>query len=84
MNYTGILKFQKLSLLPIKKRFGFEALQYEVTDYILKPLMRIDFVVLKLNKSNNETEISYLKQSVVSNEIQKIPEKQEIVDKDKP
>jgi hypothetical protein len=46
--------------------------------------MRIDFVVLKLNKSNNETEISYLKQSVVSNEIQKIPEKQEIVDKDKP
>jgi hypothetical protein len=35
--------------------------------------MRIDFVklVLKLNKSNNETEISYLKQSVVSNEIPK-------------
>jgi hypothetical protein len=82
------LKVPKIIVTTNKKRFGFEALQYEVTD-ILKPLMRIDFVklVLKLNKSNNETEISYLKQSVVSNEIpknSKIPEKQEIVDKDKP
>jgi len=46
-----------------KSDLAFEALQYQVTDYILKPLMHIDFekLVFKLNKLNNETEIRYLK-----------------------
>jgi DNA-binding LytR/AlgR family response regulator len=46
-----------------KSDLAFKALQYQVTDSILKPLMHIDFekLVFKLNKLNNETEIRYLK-----------------------
>lgn len=41
-----------------KKELAFEAIGYEVADYLLKPLNRIDLVksILKLNKSNTEPE----------------------------
>lgn len=84
--YRYLKVVPKIIVTTKKKDLAFEAIQYEVTDYILKPLVRIDFVklVLKLNKSNSEAEISSVKQSFVSNEISKNAEPQEVVNKDKP
>src|SRR3970040_1422673 len=84
--YRYLKTVPKIIVTTKKKDLAFEAIQYEVTDYILKPLVRIDFVklVLKLNKSNKETEVSSVKPSVVSMEIPKIAEHQEIVNKEKP
>ncbi|RVT78736.1 response regulator transcription factor [Flavobacterium sufflavum] len=43
----------KIVITTSKKDLAFEAIQYQVTDYLLKPLARIDFVklILKLNKT---------------------------------
>ncbi|HJS00206.1 MAG TPA: LytTR family DNA-binding domain-containing protein [Flavobacterium sp.] len=43
----------KIVITTSKKDLAFEAIQYQVTDYLLKPLARIDFIklVLKLKKS---------------------------------
>lgn len=43
----------KIVVTTSKKDLAYEAIQYQVTDYLLKPLARIDFVklILKLNKS---------------------------------
>ena len=47
-----------------KKDLAFEAIQYEVTDYLLKPLQRIDLIklILKLDKSEVESGV-FKKQS---------------------
>jgi hypothetical protein len=57
MNYTGIWELFKIIVTTNKKKI-FEALQYEVTDYILS-VTCIDFVRIgfKLHKSNKESEI---------------------------
>ncbi len=59
----------KIIVTTSKKDLAFEAIRYEVADYILKPLTRIDFVklILKLNKSNKENEI-LLEQSPIPDE----------------
>lgn len=46
----------KIIITTSKKELAFEALQYDVAGYILKPLARIDFVksLLKLKKANSE------------------------------
>jgi DNA-binding LytR/AlgR family response regulator len=43
----------KIIITTTNKDLAFEAIQYEVADYLLKPLVNIDFVklILKLNKS---------------------------------
>ena len=84
--YRYLKTVPKIIVTTKKKDLAFEAIQYEVTDYILKPLVRIDFVklVLKLNKSNKDPEISSVKSSVVSVEIPKIAEHPEIPNKEKP
>ena len=50
-----------------KKELAFEAIGYEVADYLLKPLNRIDLVksILKLNKSNTEPEAPISRVAVV-------------------
>ncbi|WP_367773016.1 LytTR family DNA-binding domain-containing protein [Flavobacterium sp. WC2421] len=60
----------KIIVTTSKKDFAFEAIQYGVTDYLLKPLARIDFVkfILKLNKSNTEAEVQILKPTVSTEE----------------
>jgi DNA-binding LytR/AlgR family response regulator len=52
--YRFLTIIPKIIVLTSRKDLAFEAIQYEVTDYILKPLARIDLVklILKLNKSN--------------------------------
>ncbi|WP_016990749.1 LytR/AlgR family response regulator transcription factor [Flavobacterium sp. ACAM 123] len=46
----------KIIVTTSKKDLAYEAIQYEVSNYILKPLARIDFIkaVLKLKKSEGE------------------------------
>jgi len=48
----------KIIVTTSKKDLAFEAIQYGVADYLLKPLTRIDLMksILKLNKSNEESE----------------------------
>ena len=49
----------KIVITTKNKELAFESIQYEVTDYFLKPLVSIDFVKLihKLNKYNAEDEV---------------------------
>ncbi len=49
----------KIIITTSKKELAFESIQYEVADYLLKPLARIDVVksLLKLNKSNHQGEV---------------------------
>jgi DNA-binding LytR/AlgR family response regulator len=46
----------KIIITTSKKDLAFDALQYNVTDYILKPVARIDFVksILKLHKATDD------------------------------
>lgn len=57
--YRYLKVIPKIIVTTTKKELAFEAIQYEVSDYLLKPLARIDFVksILKLNKSNDGNEI---------------------------
>jgi DNA-binding LytR/AlgR family response regulator len=52
--YRFLTVIPKIIVLTTKKDLAFEAIQYQVTDYVLKPVKRIDFVklILKLKKSN--------------------------------
>jgi DNA-binding LytR/AlgR family response regulator len=49
----------KIVITTKKKDFAFDCIKYEVIDYLLKPLLVIDFVKLihKLNKINTEDEV---------------------------
>jgi DNA-binding LytR/AlgR family response regulator len=49
----------KIIVTTSQKELAFDALQYEVSDYILKPMQRIDLVktILKLNKSAANAEM---------------------------
>jgi DNA-binding LytR/AlgR family response regulator len=49
----------KIIITTSKKELAFDAIQFEVADYLLKPLARIDVVksLLKLNKSIHKTEV---------------------------
>jgi DNA-binding LytR/AlgR family response regulator len=57
--YRYLKVIPKIIVTTTKKDLAFEAIQYEVADYLLKPLARIDIVksILKLNKSNNAEEV---------------------------
>lgn len=52
----------KIVITTRKKDFAFDSIKYEVVDYLLKPLLVIDFVKLvhKLNKINAEDEVVLL------------------------
>ncbi len=56
--YRYLNVIPKIIITTSKKDFAFEAIQYQVTDYLLKPLERIDFVklVLKLKKATGVSE----------------------------
>jgi two-component SAPR family response regulator len=49
----------KIIVTTSKKGFGYEAIQHGVADYILKPLLRIDFIksILKLKKSEFDSPV---------------------------
>jgi DNA-binding LytR/AlgR family response regulator len=55
----------KIVITTKKKDFAFDCIKYEITDYLLKPLLVIDFVKLihKLNKTNTEDEVVLVQSS---------------------
>jgi DNA-binding LytR/AlgR family response regulator len=57
--YRHLKVIPKIIITTSKKNLAFEAIQYEVTDYLIKPLKSIDFkkLILKLQKSNYDDEI---------------------------
>lgn len=52
--YRFLKVVPKIIVTTKKKELAFDAIQYEVTDYLLKPVSRIDLVktILKIDKSN--------------------------------
>jgi len=58
----------KIIVTTSKKDLAYEAIQYDVTDYILKPLARIDFIksILKLNKSNADSAVALAQPQVLN------------------
>lgn len=67
--YRYLKVIPKIIITTSKKDLAFEAIQYEVADYMLKPLARIDFIksILKIKKSIGEDAV-FLVQEPVFNE----------------
>ena len=68
--YRFMTVIPKFIVTTRKKDLAFDAIQYEVTDYLLKPVQRIDLIklILKLEKSESESRV-FKKQSTVCQEI---------------
>lgn len=75
--YRYLKVIPKIIITTSKKELAFDAIQYEVADYMIKPVQRIDLVktLLKLKKTIAEDEV-YLVQSPVSNNVPKPIEEQ--------
>ena len=58
----------KIIITTTGKEFAFEALQYEVTNYIIKPVQKMDLVklILKLSKSTVEEDVYLMKNQAVN------------------
>ena len=71
--YRYLKVIPKIIITTAAKDLAFEAIQYEVADYMLKPLERIDFIksILKIKKSIGEDEV-FIVQKPVINEPQEI------------
>jgi DNA-binding LytR/AlgR family response regulator len=69
--YRYLKVIPKIIITTKSKDLAFEAIQYEVADYILKPLKRIDIIksILKIKKSIEEDEV-FIVQKPVFNEPQ--------------
>lgn len=61
--YRYLTVIPKIIITTTKKELAFDAIQYEVADYVLKPLQRIDLIksILKLKKSAGEDEVFIVK-----------------------
>lgn len=74
--YRYLKGIPKIIITTTKKDLAFEAIQYEVADYLLKPIERIDLIksILKLKKSIGEDEVFMVQNSVFDNEPKSIVE----------
>jgi DNA-binding LytR/AlgR family response regulator len=74
--YRYLKVIPKIIITTTKKDLAFEAIQYEVADYLLKPIERIDLIksILKLKKSIGEDEVFMVQNSVFDNEPKSIVE----------
>ena len=74
--YRYLKVIPKIIITTTKKDLAFEAIQFEVADYILKPIERIDLIksILKLKKSIGEDEVFMVQNSVFDNEPKSIVE----------
>ena len=72
--YRYLKAIPKIIITTTKKDLAFEAIQYEVADYLLKPIERIDLIksILKLKKSIGEDEVFMVQNSVFDNEPKSI------------
>jgi len=75
--YRYLKVIPKIIITTTKKDLAFEAIQYEVADYMIKPVQRIDLVksLLKLNKSIGEDEVYVFQNPVLEKEPKEIDEK---------
>jgi len=71
--YRYLTVIPKIIITTSKKDLAFEAIQYEVADYMLKPLARIDLIksILKIKKSIGEDAV-FMVQKPVFNEPQEL------------
>jgi DNA-binding LytR/AlgR family response regulator len=69
--YRYLKVIPKIIITTSKKDLAFEAIQYEVADYMLKPLARIDFIksILKIKKAIGDDAV-FMVQKPVFNEPQ--------------
>lgn len=67
--YRFLTVIPKIIITTTKKDLAFDALQYEVSDYMIKPIERIDLVktLLKLKKSIGEDEAYIVQNTVFKN-----------------
>ena len=65
--YRYLKVIPKIIITTTKKDLAFEAIQYEVADYFIKPVQRIDFIksILKIKKSIGEEEVSIAQNQVI-------------------
>jgi DNA-binding LytR/AlgR family response regulator len=65
--YRYLKVVPKIIITTSKKELAFEAIQYEVADYLIKPVQRIDLVksLLKLKKSIGENEVFLAQTSIL-------------------
>jgi DNA-binding LytR/AlgR family response regulator len=75
--YRYLKVIPKIIITTSKKDLAFEAIQYEVADYMLKPLARIDFIksILKIKKTIGDDAV-FMIQKPVFNESQEQTEEQ--------
>lgn len=84
--YRFLKVVPKIIVTTAKKDLAFEAIQYEVADYILKPVNRIDLVksILKLKKSIPGEEVFLRQSPVFTEEKPAVIEKQETMAPEQP
>lgn len=75
--YRYLKVIPKIIITTSKKELAFEAIQYEVDDYMIKPVKRIDLIksLLKLKKSIGEDEV-FLTQTPVLDKTPELSEEQ--------
>jgi len=66
--YRYLKVIPKIIITTGKKDLAFEAIQYEVADYIIKPLQRIDFIksILKIKKSIGEDDVFVTQNQIIT------------------
>ncbi|MBF2707418.1 LytR/AlgR family response regulator transcription factor [Flavobacterium soyangense] len=75
--YRYLKVIPKIIITTSKKDLAFEVIQYEVADYMIKPLVRIDFIksILKIKKAIGEDAV-FMVQKPAFNDSQKLIEEQ--------
>jgi DNA-binding LytR/AlgR family response regulator len=65
--YRYLKVIPKIIITTGKKDLAFEAIQYQVADYMIKPLQRIDFIksILKIKKSIGEDDVFIAQNQVI-------------------
>jgi DNA-binding LytR/AlgR family response regulator len=66
--YRYLKVIPKIIITTTKKELAFEAIQYEVADYMIKPVQRIDFIksILKIKKSIGEDDTFIVQDQVIN------------------
>jgi len=79
--YRYLKVVPKIIITTTKKELAFDAIQYEVADYMIKPVQRIDLVksLLKLKKSIGEEEVYVMQNPVLEKETKLVNEQAPVI-----
>ncbi len=80
--YRYLKVIPKIIITTSEKNLAFEAIQYEVADYMLKPLARIDFIksILKIKKSIGEDAVFMVQKPIFNEPQERIAEQLQSTD----